>query len=274
MKENGGLYLDYCKHPDWIIGTLQSAILPKKINQLEKGIFEFKYQEDNYRIQLFFRKENSSICIWIYTDSDELNKNGYKDTTGQYVSTFHTVGITFLLRNLICQNEKINFVECEVFNYNELSLISKRIEERITNNYRIRKRYKSNFNLNKDLKDSDLNLDTIEIIELKKIIAQPCNFYFYSSTNKEKTIEEFLLKVGIELDWDNTFLLETLFLPFTYNEMVNRFRTDWAKNSIKELEIESDENLKINLVFREDELSFLIKTSTKYFYISEVFWWS
>ncbi|MCR9222417.1 MAG: hypothetical protein NXI21_19525 [Alphaproteobacteria bacterium] len=274
MKKIGGLYLDYYKNPDWMTNMIQAIIFPQKVNRIEEGLFNFSYQGDIYKIQITSKNEENFTHIWIYSNSEELIKCGYKDTRGEFVSTAQTTGFIFLLRNLICQVENIDFIECEAFNSDEFNLIQNRIEARMTNNFRIRKNYNSNFDINKLLKESDLKLNSYEIIELKKIIAQPCNFYFYTSIDKEKTIEEFLLKVGIELDWDNTFLFETLFLPFTYGGMMNRFRTDWAKNSIQELEMEGDKNLEINLVFREDELSFLIKTTTKYFYISEVFWWS
>ena len=275
MELIAGLYWVSQKHQGALKNIIQAVFFPQSIECESNGVYRLTYQGNEYQIRQKEEEVGHIKILEIYSDSPRLISAGYQGGgQSEFIGTAHTVGIPLLLRYLICQVEAINIVECEAFNAKDFNILLERKNKRLTSNGKILKYYRSTFNENQLIEESDINFSNFELVEVERINSQPYIFSLISSVNKEMSIEEFILGVGVRLNWDNSFFFETLFIPQTSSEMMSRFRLDLSREKMLHQGLLEDKETNINMIFREDELSYIVELTDRYVYIEENFWWS
>lgn len=181
-----------------------------------------------------------------------------------------------MLRGNLCFILEKDYLEIEFFSPRVFEQILQTCSKRYTNHSSIRCFFGSKFNYN-GLIENEIIDKKINEIEFKTEFyenVQPTFINLKVSNDKKCTIEEFFLKVGISLNWDNQIFFDTIFLPIPFEAMLSRFKTNKSKILMQAFKENTDEFKHIYLVTEEDNLSFLIEAKDSFIYIEEVFWWS
>ena len=251
-------------------GFLHQSFLRNNVSQIDGETFHVLFQNNHYEIKVEKLLSGNCNAISIYSDFSNKVRIG-KEEKESNIGT----GMPKLIRQqLICQ-KSLEWYDCKMLEPSEFEKLKERIEEREISFNQLRKLYIGNFDENKNFRDCIFNFDLEEIKlgNVTKTVKQPWTLNIVESANTNSTLCKFFIKVGIELDWDNTVYFDTYFIPISFKEMKVYLRIDESTLYINKL-TQNDEIKNITLVQKEDELSFLIKTNKRYVYFQELFWWS
>jgi len=251
-------------------GFLHQAFLEKNIKQLDDETYLVAFQNNNYKIKVETLSAINCNAISIYSDfSNKVKLRGIE------IESNVAIGIPKLIRQQLISLKSLEWYDCKMLEPKEFEQTKNRIEEREISFRDLRKLYSGHFNENSNFKDCTFNIDLTEIQIEEKIITenQPWTLKIVESQSKDQRMCEFFIKVGIELDWDNTIYFDTYFIPIYFDEMAADLRIKESKTYLDKL-IENEEIKKITVIEKGDELSFIIKTNKRYVFLQEYFWWS
>jgi hypothetical protein len=240
---------------------LNNCLGSENVNYQKEGLYTIIFQDKLYEIRLEEHTVVNCFSIAFYgTDLKEF-------------TLFPPNKFLLVIQHFLISFYRLDYIECPFYEPQIFLKIKDRIIERITTQSKIKKLYKNTFAVNTNIKDDEYHVDlsTIDFSLKYEETIQPYTLNIFETKNQNILIEAFLLRVGLELNWDNSFLFESLFVPLTIDETFSLLKLAKSQeyfNSIKS-EIES-----IIQIYEYDSLTIIIKSKEKISIIGEFFWWS
>ncbi len=240
---------------------LNNSLDSENVNYQNEGLYKVNFQKNKYEIRL---EEHTKInCFSIAIYSTDLKEH----------TLFPPNKLLLIIQHFLISFYQLDYIECPFYEPHYFSKIKDRIDQRITHQSKIKKLYKNNFAVNTSIKDDEYHVQLLKIdfsLNYEKTV-QPYTLNIFEAKNENITIEGFLLRVGLELGWDNSFLFETLFIPLTEDEAFALLRIDRSQEYFSSIRSEIESIIQI---YEYDQLTIIFISKSKISIIGEFFWWS
>jgi len=253
-----------------LISYLKQLLLLDNVEQVKPNEYRIKFQGHKYKIHIEQLTKFNCDVLYVYSDNFNtvsIRGENWESNTGS--------GIPKLLREYLVNTNQTQYFDYKMYEATEFNKLMKGIKHRIVHQQSIRKLYKSNYDNNTMFKkcNFDFNFQGIEISKKKITVNQPWTLKILESKSDKCDINEFFIKVGIELDYDNSIYYDCFFIPNSIQDVQSKLRIKEAKKYFQEL-TENKTIKNITTVEIGDELSYLITTNNNYVFLQELFWWS